>query len=135
MKNISIKNLARAIFESSVGKDGDVLDSIIEKSFIYIRNNNLLGKKKEILSSLEDIINKENGILKVKVSTSTKLKEESAREIENFIKKKYNVQKVILENIENPTLLGGIKIEIGDEVIDATIANKISELQRYLITN
>lgn len=135
MAKISIKNLARAIFESSKEKEGESLNSIIEKAGIFIRNNNLLGKKEEILRTLENIINKENGTLKIKVSTSSKLTEHTKKEIEDFIKKRYKAERVIMESIENPKLLGGIKIEIGDEVIDATISNKVSQLQNFLITN
>lgn len=135
MAKTSPKNIARAIFESLQGKEGEAMNSIIKKSSIYIRNNNLLGKKEEILFALEDIINKENGVVKAKVSTSNILDKEVQNEIEDFIRKRYKAKKVIIENIVIPRLLGGVKIEIGDEVIDATISNKVNQLQKFLITN
>ena len=135
MASISIKNLARAIYESSCNKEGDSLDKTLEKSVVFMRDKNLLGKKKEILIALENIINKENSIVKIKLSSSEKLKEETKKEIEDFIKRKYKAKEVIIELKENPKLLGGIKIEIGDDIIDTTLSSKIHQLQDYLITN
>ena len=135
MATISIKNLAQAIYDSSLNKEGKDLDIVLEKSAIYLKNKNLLGKKEDILKALQKIINTENGIIKAKVSTESKLNTDQQKDIEEFIKKKYKAKEVILELKEDPKLLGGIKIEIGDEIIDATLINKINQLQTYLITN
>jgi len=135
MATASIKNLAQAIYESSLNKEGKDLDVAIDKCALYLKNKNLLGKKEEILEALEKIINKENGVVKAKVTTEIKLKTEVAKEIEEFIKKKYKIKEVILEEQVDKKLLGGIKIEIGDDIIDATLTNKIKQLQDYLITN
>ena len=135
MASISIKNLASAIYESSLNKDGSVLDSILEKSVVFMKDKNLLGKKKEILEALENIINKENGTIKVKIHSAKILKEETKKEIDEFIKKKYKIKEVILEEKVDPKLLDGIKLEIGDEVMDTTLKGRIHQLQNYLITN
>jgi F-type H+-transporting ATPase subunit delta len=135
MASISIKNLAHAIYESSFEKEGASLDEILAKSVIFLRDKNLIGKKEEILKELEKIINKKEGIIKAKISTSTKLNDQAEKEIIEFIKKKYQAQTVEIEKYEDKKLLGGIKIEIGDEIIDTTLSNKIIQLQNYLITN
>jgi F-type H+-transporting ATPase subunit delta len=135
MASISIKNLATAIYESSFDKEGSSLDSILEKSVIFLRDKNLLGKKEEILKALEDIVNKENGVVKVKITSSEKLKDGIQKEIEEYIKKKYKANNVLVEERVDPILLGGIKLEIGDDIIDTTLLNKIHQLQNYLITN
>jgi F-type H+-transporting ATPase subunit delta len=135
MASISIKNLASAIYESSLGKEGLELDSMLGKSVIFLRDKNLLGKKKEILEELENIINKNNRIIKAKISSSEKLKDEGQKEIEDFIKKKYKANEVIIEQEVDPKLLGGIKIEIGDDIIDTTLSSKIHQLKNYLIKN
>lgn len=135
MANISIKNLACAIYESSYDKEGPVLDEVLAKSVTFMNGKNLIGKKEEILKELEKIIDTREGIVKVKVSTSSKLKNEVKTEIEDFIKKKYKAKTVIIETREDEKLLGGIKIEIGDDIIDTTLSNRIHQLQDYLIKN
>ncbi len=135
MASISIKNLAEAIYDSSQGKEGAELSLLLEKSVIFLQNKNLLGKKEELLKALEKIINKEEGVISAKVTTNSKMKAGMEKEVEDFIKKKYKIKEVILELKEDPKLLGGIKIEVGDDIIDGTLLGKINQLQTYLITN
>ncbi len=135
MASISIKNIAQAIYESSYDKDGALLNDAIEKSAIWIRDKNLISKKDEILKALEDIINKKEGIVKAKVVSKDKLSKEEENEIKDFIKNKYKAKEVYLELKEEEKLLGGIKIEVGNDIIDTTLSNKLHQLQNYLITN
>lgn len=135
MASLSVKNIARAIYESSYDKEGASLSDVIEKSAIWIRDKNLISKKEEILKALEDIINKEEGIIKAKVTVKNKLSKEEEDEIKDFIKKKYKAKEITLEIKEEEKLLGGIKIEVGNDIIDTTLQNKLHQLQNYLITN
>jgi F-type H+-transporting ATPase subunit delta len=135
MASISIKNLAYAIYESTLDKVGTDLDSVLAKSVVFMRDKNLISKKEEILKELEKIINTKEGIIKVKVSSSSSLDEKIKKEIYDFIKNKYKAEEVLLELHEDPKLLGGIKMEIGDDIIDTTLSNKINQLQDYLIKN
>jgi len=135
MASISTKNIAQAIYESSRNKEGALLDTAIIDSAIFLKEKNLLGRKEEILKALEKIINKEEGIIKARVTTKSHLEKELEKGIEEFIKDKYKVKEVILELKNDKDVLGGIKIEIGDEIIDTTLLNKIHQLQDYLTTN
>lgn len=135
MATISTKNLAQSIYESSKEKDGAVLDTILLNAVTLINKKHLMSKSKEILSSLEKIIDKDEGLVRAKVSSKSKLDKKTADEIEDFIKKRYKAEKVILEFEINEKLLGGIKIQIGDEIIDTTLKNKIRKLENYLINN
>ena len=135
MASISTKNIAEAIYESSYGKEGTLLDDAITKSAIFLKDKNLLGRKEEILRALEKIINKEEGIIKAKITTKFEVEKEFKKDIEEFIKSKYRAKEVILELKTDPQVLGGIKIEIGDEIIDTTLTSKIHQLQDYLIKN
>lgn len=135
MASISIKNLASAIYESSLDKKGGDLDAILNKSVVFMRDKNLIGKKKEVLKELEKIINIEEGIVNAKVSSSSKLNASQEKEINDFIKSKYKAKEVHLELYEDQKLLGGIRIEIDNDIIDTTLSNKIHQLQDYLIKN
>lgn len=135
MKAISVNNLARAIYESSKKKDGADLNHALVNAAEFIRDKNMMGKSDLILASLEKIIDEDEGIARVKVSSSKKLTKGMIEEIEELIKKRYKKSEVIMEEIEDSKLLGGIRIEIGDEVIDMTLKNYIRQLQNYLNEN
>lgn len=135
MSKISIKNIAKAIYESSINKDGASLDFVVKNTLTFLHDKRLLGKSKKILEELEKIVNKEEGSLKVKIHSRHKLSKQNIDEIENFIKERYKVKSVIIDEKEDEKLLGGVKIEVGDEVMDLTLKNKIHKLQNYLINN
>ena len=135
MATVSIKNLAYAIYESSKDKEGTDLDIVMKNSVQMISDKHLLSKSHLILSELEKIVDKEKGRLRVRVNSKTKITDKAQEEIIDFIKKRFKIKEVILELKEDPKLLGGIKLEIGDEIIDTTLKHKLDQLQNYLITN
>lgn len=135
MASISTQNIAQAIYESSYKKEGALLDTAITESALFLKNKNLLGKKEEILKALEKIIYKEEGIIKAKITTRSQIDKDLEKGIEGFIKNKYKIKEVILELKIDPKVLGGIRIEIEDKIIDTTLSNKIHQLQDYLIKN
>jgi len=134
MATISIKNLAHAIYESSCGKDGAELDRVVQNTIHLISQKHLMNKSKEILASLEKIIDKNEEIVRATISSRVKLEKKIINEIEDFIKKRYKAKNTVLEFKIDEKLLGGIKIEIGDEIIDTTLKSKIHKLENYLIT-
>ena len=100
-----------------------------------MQEKHMLIKKDQILEALQKIVDKEENIIRARISTKNKLAEKDLKEIEEFIKRRYDAKEVVLDKKENPKLLGGIKIEVKDEIIDITLANKLHQLQNYLITN
>lgn len=134
MAKISVNNLASAIYESLKNKEGSDFDLTTQNIINFIRDKHMLGRKDLILEAIEKIIDKENNTIRIKVSTKNKISDIQKKEIEEFIKKKYKAKEVILETKENEKLLGGIKTEIEDEIIDLTLKNKLNQLQNYLIT-
>lgn len=134
MATISINNIARAIYESSLGKEGAELDVVTKKAIDLISKKHLMSKSKEILTELEKIVDKHEEVIRAKISSKIKLNKKITDEIDDFIKKRYKAKNTVLEFIIDEKLLGGIKIEVGDEIIDTTLKNKIKKLQNYLIT-
>ncbi len=135
MTKISVKNIASAIYESSKDKTGEDLNTIIKRIVILLDKKRMLSKTDEILLTLEKIIDKKNKIIRVKLSSSSKISKKLKEEIDKFIRKRYEVGELKLTIIEDSKLLGGIKLEIGDEILDATLLNKVRKLQTYLIEN
>lgn len=133
MSTISINDLAYAIYESSKGKDGEALNEILNNTVLFLNKNYLINKKEELLLSLEKIIDKENGVIRVNITSSSKIKNKERDNIINFLKKKYKDKEIILIEKEDSKLLGGVKIQIEDEVTDLTIKNKLNQLENYLI--
>ena len=135
MATISVNNIASAIYESSQDKDGAELDIVMKKAVDLISKKHLMSKSNEILNQLEKIIDRKDEVVRAKISSKVKIDKKITDEIDDFIKKRYKVKHTVLEFTVDEKLLGGMRIEVRDEIIDMTTRNKIKKLQNYLITN
>lgn len=135
MAKISTKNIALAIYESTKDKTDGILHKSVTDIVEYLAKKRLLSKAGDILKNLEQIIDKEEGILQTKIIYKKIPPQKIIEEIEEKLKKRYKAKQVVTILEEDKDVLGGIKIEVGDEVIDLTRRNKINQLQNYLITN
>lgn len=133
MATISNNDIARAIYLVSKNKTETELRDINKKIIKFIADRRLISKTKDILEHLDKIINYENQKIVVKVLSARKIKEEIKIELSLFLKKHYNAKEVVLKEIIDEKLLGGIRLEVDDEVIDFTIKNKFKKLQEHLI--
>lgn len=80
------------------------------------------------------IFKKEKGIKIGTLITAHELPEEHAKEIGNYIQKKFKLDIEIKEHID-PTIIGGFKLRIDDKQIDASIASKINKIRTELINS
>lgn len=135
MTVISNNDIARAIY--SLSKDKSQSEQIdISKKFIkFLSRRRLLSKAPEILSQLKKIINHEEGRIEAKVSSVQKLDQKTKTHLEQSLKKRYSGKVVVFEESLDEKLVGGLRVEVNNEVIDLSIKNKIGKLQEYLTRN
>ncbi len=132
MATLSNNDIARAIYLVSKEKTHAELHEVNGKVVKFLARRRLLSKSPDILERLNKIINHETGRIVVKIQSARKLKEELKKELITFLKKRYKMKEVILKEELDEKLLGGIRIEINDEIIDLTVKNKIKKLQEHL---
>lgn len=135
MSAISNNDIARAIYLLTKGK-GHVEQADISKKVIkFLFRRRLLSKAPQILSQLGKIINKEESRVEAKVLSVEKLNHQMKLHLEQALKKRYSAKEIVLNESLDARLIGGLKIEVNDEVIDLSIKNRIEKLQEYLIRN
>jgi F-type H+-transporting ATPase subunit delta len=130
MTAISNNSIAEAIYLAS--KDSKDEGQFFHKVVQFLARKRLLSKWKDILAHLNNIINEEEGRIAVKVSSQRKLNESTKKEIIQSLSKRYGNKTITLDEKLDEKLLGGLKLEVNDEVIDLTIKNKLGKLQEYL---
>lgn len=68
-----------------------------------------------------------------RVEVAKPLSETQQKEIESFIKKQVPTAKaVLLEEVTNPAVLGGVKVTVGSTQFDATLAGRMAGLRRAM---
>lgn len=135
MVKISPKTIAEAIYASAKDKTGVELTRALELSVEFLAKKNLLSKTPEILKHLEQVKNQDLKIVSAKVTSSSPITKYTSDEIRHALKKRYKAEDVIVELQEDKKLIGGIKIEANDEVIDLSFKNKLNQLQNHLLTH
>lgn len=131
MANISYNEIARSIYEVSLNKEVD--QNTFAKNVInFLKKRKLISKSKLIFKHLDKIINTENSLLEVRLISAYPLTEKDKKSIAIELKKIYQVNSVIFESKIDMRLVGGFRLEIGEEIIDLSISNKLQKLQKYL---
>ena len=132
MALISNNDIARSIYLMSKDKSQSERVVLSEKVVKFLSRRRLLSKSGDILSRLQKIVNEDEGRIVAKVSSIEKLSHARKTNLEHDLKKRYFAKHVILEENINTELIGGIKVEVNDEVIDLSIKNRIQKLQEHL---
>ncbi len=135
MKHQSLKTISQAIYESTKDKEGTDLSHALDNVVSYLTKHQLISSSKEILNHLEKIIDRESGIVRARITSRVPLEKTMLHQLTENLKKKYSAHDVAIEEIKDTTILGGIKIEVGEEVMDFTLSHKLHQLQNYLITH
>ncbi|MDO8659236.1 MAG: F0F1 ATP synthase subunit delta [Candidatus Parcubacteria bacterium] len=132
MATLSNNDIARSIYLLSKDKTAPERSVLNEKVVKFLFRKRLLSKSGEILSHLTKIINKEAGVLVAKVSSVEALDHKMKIYLEQFLKKTYSAKEVTLLEILDKKLLGGLRLEVNDEVMDLSVKNKVKKLQEHL---
>lgn len=104
------------------------LENKFYKNWLYILIES--GKQKFIKEYINEFINmynEKNNIIKGFAWTTELIDQSIIKKLEDTISKKLN-KKIMIENRINRELIGGIKLEVGDDVWDNSIKNKLMQL-------
>ena len=123
---------AKALYESVKEKSSWEINESISRFVELLGKNNQLKLAPKIIDRFSEIYNQDHGIVEAEVVSREKLSNELRNKISNYVSKRYNAKKVILKNIIDEKIKGGMVIKVGDEVIDGSIENKLMNLKKLL---
>lgn len=86
----------------------------------------------DICNAFKVLCNEYHGIVEGILYSSFNLSKEEVQELEKAVSTKEN-KKVQLRLELDKTLIGGVKIQIGNQIIDASIKNKLESLKKELL--
>ncbi len=123
-------DIAKAIYLAS--KENPV--NVVTETVRFFARKRLMSRAPDILARLEKIVHKAENKIRAKVTSAEQLGQTEKSNIEHFLKKRYEVTGILFEEVVDKKVVGGVKIEIDDEVLDLTVKNRIHKLQEYLIS-
>lgn len=110
---------------------GHIDEELLSFLLILIEKDRILFIK-EKLREMEKIDLERKNTIKGIVKTTVPLTEKEFNKLVSELEKKYN-KHVILEQVIDNSILGGIYLRINNDVIDGTIKSKLEELQDLML--
>ncbi|WP_430614577.1 ATP synthase F1 subunit delta [Flavobacterium sp. JP2137] len=99
--------------------------------FKLLMHNKRFDILEAIAAKFQEMYDLELGIQKAKVTTAIAMDEAMEAKVLEKIKQ-ISTKKVSIENIVDPSILGGFILRIGDQQYNASLANKLQDLKRQL---
>ncbi|MFD1036852.1 F0F1 ATP synthase subunit delta [Virgibacillus byunsanensis] len=88
----------------------------------------------EIIPSTIDhfikLVNDAEGIAQATVYSVRELSDMEKQELESKFAKRFNKKAIKLENIVDPSIIGGVKIRMGNTIYDGSISGKLRRIER-----
>ena len=135
MSIISNNDIAHAIYLASKDKSKEEQSLIFKNVIKFLVKKKKIARVPDILLRLGKITNNYENRIVGKIFSKEKITETQNKEINQILAHRYSVKEVILNEKIDEKLLGGFKMEVGDEVIDLTLKKKIEKLQEHLTSN
>lgn len=129
---VTVAQYAKTLHESVKDKSQKEISGIISQFVKILAKNNQIKNSGKIIGKFGDIYNEENGIVEAEVISREALSNTLSNKVESFIKEKYQARKVVLKNIVDEKIKGGIIIKVGDELMDASVAKQLKDLKNRL---
>lgn len=124
---VSPEQITKLIVETSGASNESM------KNFIGLLSSNQRLEALSCVSGLyEDLKNQANATLSATIETAFKLSTAELSEIQALLEKKYG-RSVKATPVLNEALIGGVRISVGDEVIDASVSGKLSTMATALM--
>lgn len=79
--------------------------------------------------------NKLNNIAFGKVISAVKLDDDQLQKLGQAYAKKYNLKELKLTNQVNPSIIGGVILEVEDYIIDGSVKTKLKKIRAQLVEN
>jgi F-type H+-transporting ATPase subunit delta len=83
----------------------------------------------EIVVQFDTLLDRRQGRIQVQVTTARKLDDDLAEALRRAIEERTSQTVVIHERVD-PEVIGGVKVNVGDRVIDGTVRRSLQDMRR-----
>lgn len=130
------KLLREGIRKSSLSEDNEIKPGALEAAirfFVMTLKKKTFRHIDSIINEAKRILNKKNGIIAVTLEYAFPPEDES--QIKEAIKKHTRASRVDMTGRLNTDLIGGYRLQIGDEIIDTSVHSQLRKLESCLVGN
>ena len=108
------------------------LGALSSNFFASIVRNRRLNLFPEIYEEFSRIVKIQKNILEVEVITAVKSDKAHLDRVKLLIEKKYPGKTIAIKEVVKEKILGGFQVKIGSNIIDVSLKNQLSNLEKQL---
>ena len=130
LKIPSIQKEQRAVFVDRVL--GAHVHPLVRNFLGVVGHRNSLHLLAEIADAYEDLDNARTGKLEVEVTVAEALDPRALAEVQQSISTSLGKKAVVTQKVD-PSLIGGLTLQIGDRLIDASVKSQLNAMRENLL--
>lgn len=117
-----------SLLEKTLGQTEKTLQNLLK----LLVERHRIGLVTKIAQAFTEKYNEVNGIAVAEVSSVRALSDDEKTAIEAALKELLKKSSVTIENIVNPSLLGGLRIRVGNTIFDGSVSGKLNRLKNNI---
>ena len=129
----TITQYAKTLLELTENKTEKEISGVVLRFAENLKKESELKNAGKIIEKFTELYNKKHGIVEATIVTRRKMQDAEYKEVESFVKNKYSAKEVVLKNVVDENIRGGIVIRVGDEILDASVTTQLKRLKKELI--
>ncbi|WP_315070789.1 F0F1 ATP synthase subunit delta [uncultured Clostridium sp.] len=110
---------------------GKIDDELLSFMIILIEKGRIL-QLKDILNQMENIDLERRNTIRGLVKTVVPLLDDELKQLKDIFEKKYE-KTILFDTKVDKSLLGGVYVKVGNDVIDGTLKSKIEEMKDLML--
>jgi ATP synthase F1 delta subunit len=126
---------AKTLYELTKDKKHQEIDEMVSNFLKEIYRNGQMKMLDSIVAKFGEIYNAENGIVEAEITSREEVSNELRNKLLTYVSNKYGAKDVVLNNIIDKDIKGGVIIRVGDEVTDGSVDRKLHDLKKELENN
>ena len=126
---VKIVNKKQMITEAFKGMSPEVLNTL----------NLLIDRRRidiveDMIEQLIQLFNESKGIADATVYSVRALTDDEKVKVKESLAKRLGKDQIRIENVTDPSLLGGLRIRVGNTIFDGSISGKLKRIERNIVT-
>jgi len=111
---------------------GDIISDIEMDLTVLLMENGHMMLFGEVIKRFDYLLDKNSQVIKIRITSSSRLSDDEVQQISSKIENK--IQKKVDVKIETDTsIIGGIKLRVGNTLIDGSISSRLQKMRDTLI--
>jgi len=117
-----------------IGESFKALDKNVVNTLKLLVERQRIGQVAGVVDHFVELYNEANGIAAATVYSVRELSEAEKEKLQASFKKQFNKESVAINNVVDPSIVGGLKIRVGNTIYDGSISGKLNRIKNQLVS-